>query len=212
MRKLAKLIAADDNILRFAIINGLKTYISIQVTQAKPSTIDGILDVARLAEVTLPRAMEMEASSSPISKQLAEITARLDRMSTAAIRSRSSTPERKVNFASTAQSTTHVDDAIDARPDQPWTQRQRRPFQPSSFNRQPRHVTYNQQQQQQRPTFQRQASVIDNMTTCSRCARHHAKTDFCPAMDPSKYCNFCGKQFHFAAACFAAAKQRQQQY
>ena len=125
MRKLAKLIAADDNILRFAIINGLKPYISIQVTQAKPSTTDGILDAARLAERTLPRAMEMDASSSAISKQLTEITARLDRMSTAAIRSRSSTPERKVNFAPTQHPTTNVYDNIDARPDHPWTQRQR---------------------------------------------------------------------------------------
>jgi len=34
MKKLAKLIGADDNILWYAIINGLKPYISIQVSRA----------------------------------------------------------------------------------------------------------------------------------------------------------------------------------
>jgi hypothetical protein len=32
MRKLARLIGADDSILKFAVINGLKPYISAQVT------------------------------------------------------------------------------------------------------------------------------------------------------------------------------------
>ena len=66
MRKLAKLIEADDNILRYAIINGLLPYISVQVTQAKPTTIDAILDVARLAELTMPCAMSVSYNSTAV--------------------------------------------------------------------------------------------------------------------------------------------------
>jgi len=55
-------------------------------------------------------------------------------------------------------------------------------------------------------TWQQQ---LDNMfqvcsLSCKQC--------FCPAMDPSERCNFCGKQFHFSAVCYAALKQCQQQY
>ena len=48
MQKLGRLISADDNIVRFAIINGLKPYIFVQVTQARPKSIEEILNVARI--------------------------------------------------------------------------------------------------------------------------------------------------------------------
>jgi hypothetical protein len=81
MCKLAKLCSADENILKFAIINGLKPYISVQVTQAKPATIDKILEVARLAELATPRAA-LANPDSVISQQLAEMQIEMRRLMT----------------------------------------------------------------------------------------------------------------------------------
>lgn len=105
MRKLARLINVDDSLLQLAVINGLKPYISAQVMQARPDTIDKVLDVARLAELTMPK-MSMMASESAICQQLAEMQAdmrglsiKVDKAMTTSIRSRSPTPERRVRFA-----------------------------------------------------------------------------------------------------------------
>jgi hypothetical protein len=69
MKKLGKLISADDNILRFAVISGLKPYISAQVTQATSETVDDILNVVRFAERTLPHAVMTAGDDSVVSKQ-----------------------------------------------------------------------------------------------------------------------------------------------
>jgi len=63
MQKLGKLISADDNIVQFAITNVFKPYISVQVTQARPKLIDEVLNVARIAELTMPRVMTGEDSA-----------------------------------------------------------------------------------------------------------------------------------------------------
>ena len=81
LRKLARLIGADDSILKFAVINGLKPYLSAQVLQAKPDSVDKILEVARLAELTMPK-MALSASESVICQQLAEMKADMHRLST----------------------------------------------------------------------------------------------------------------------------------
>ena len=114
MRKLGKLISADDNILRFAIINGLKPYISAQVTQARSETIDDILNVARRAELTLPRVMMTAGDNSVVAKQLAELTEDVRRLTTyinkattTKIESRSPTPERRVRFAGPSSPSTN---------------------------------------------------------------------------------------------------------
>jgi len=52
MRKLAKMIAADDKITSYAILDGLKPHISMYVTQQKPETIQQILEAAKIAEIT----------------------------------------------------------------------------------------------------------------------------------------------------------------
>lgn len=210
MRKLAKLIEADDNILRYAIINGLLPYISIQVTQAKPTTIDAILDIARLAELTMPRAMSVSDNSATVNKQLAELTAtvqllavQMNKATTSTIQPRSPTPERRVRF-----------DEVPS----PMYEQQR----PSRNNERrstpiPTHQPmgqsggqYNRAGPPPQPWFtqhdKRNASAEQ---PCTRCARKHNRQAYCPAMDPSKVCNFCGKRFHFQAACFSAARQNQ---
>jgi Retrotransposon gag protein len=214
MQKLGKLIAADDNIIRFAIINGFKPYISVQVTQARPTSIDEILNVARIAELTMPRVMAREATE--VSKQLAELTEDVRRLTTqfnkattTKIQSRSSTPERsdrRVHFPTSSSPPVNESHASSETSDRlaqsayysGHNHRAPLNFRPSSLpNRRGRFES------QMRPT-----SVVET-GPCTRCARMHSKRGYCPAMDPTKRCNFCGKQFHFQAACFAAARQHQ---
>ena len=118
LRKLARLVDVDDKILQFALINGFKPYIAAQVTQAKPETIEKVVEVARLAELAMSR---IALPDSAVCQQLAEMHAEMRRLSmkvdkvTTTTVSRSPTPERRVRFSRTespevARSTAVVQD------------------------------------------------------------------------------------------------------
>jgi hypothetical protein len=214
MQKLGKLICADDNIVQFAITNGFKPYISVQVTQARPKSIDEILNVARIAELTMPRVMAGEDSA--VSKQLAELTedvrrltTQINKATTAKVQSRSPTPERsdrRVHFTgppSPPRNECHASSETNDR--YPRSAQRSGHFQHASFE-QPS-SPFN-----QRGRFASRTMSSNAVETgpCTRCARTHSKRRYCPAMDPTKRCHFCGKQFHFQAACFAAARRSQQ--
>ena len=212
MRRLGGLINVPDNILCFAIINGLKPYIASHVTQANPDSVSSILEAARLAELTAPAAASFDDSA--ICKQMSEMQSemrrlgqRLDRATTVSVSpSRSPTPERRsVSF--------------DVSPTKPFSgQQQRQQLVGRDSHRGGRFKQDGQrwQQQQQQPQQQRYAPRQDardpfNQTStgqCSRCGRNHAPHNFCPAKN--KLCNFCQKPNHFAVVCRAAARQARQ--
>jgi hypothetical protein len=219
MQKLGRLIAADENIVRYSIINGLKPYISVQVTQSRKSTIEDILNVARIAELTMPRVALMGEEQSGVGKQIASLTedvrrltAQVSRATTSRIQSRSPTPERgerRVHFTSPSSLPINEFNASSATFDRYARTAQRTGrSQHAHPNYQPSYSSFN-----QRGRFGGQPMPPNAVETgpCPRCARTHSKRGFCPAMDPSKSCHFCGKQFHFQAACFSAARQQQQQ-
>jgi hypothetical protein len=158
----------------------------------------------------------MAGEDTGVIKQLAELTEDVRRLTTqfnkattTKIQSRSPTPERsdrRVHVSISPSPPVNEGQASSATYDRyahsaPYSgHNQRTPFnyQPSSsFN--------------QRGRFGSQLMPASVVVTgpCTRCARTHSKRGYCPAMDPSKRCNFCGKQFHFQAACFAAARQHQ---
>lgn len=218
MQKLGRLIAADEHIVRYSIINGLKPYISVQVSQSRPSSIDDILNVGRIAELTMPRVTSMGVEQSGLEKQIVvltedvrRLTAQINRGTTARIQSRSPTPERgerQVHFTSPSSSPINEFNASSATynrytrttPRVERSQHAQSNYQSSSFNQQGR--------------FKGQPMPPNTVEAgpCNRCARTHSRRGFCPAMDPSKTCNFCGKQFHFQAACFSAARQQRHKY
>ena len=195
LRKLARLIGANDSILKYAVINGLKPHLSAQVIQAKPESVDKILEVARLAELTMPK-MAM-ASESVICQQLAAMQADMHRLSTkvdkamtTSIESRSPTPERRVRFTRAASPEPRRNEKpVAAHHGRPPTYSTSRP---PGFQR----VTYNQQRGEAQQTG-----------PCTRCARNHGKTAYCPARDPKNVCHYCRKPGHFQAACFSAPSQ-----
>ena len=205
MRKFARLIEADENILMYAVINGLKPQISAKVTEAQPQSVEQILEVARLAELTMSRVATTSMDSA-ISQQLLDMQAEMRRLSTKVDRAttstiaptRSPTPERRVHFATTPST-------------EPSTSRQTsspRNFQGGRYNGNTsrpavdrRQFTYNQSRQNS-DQYERQ-----QQQQCTRCAKNHSRTAFCPARDPRKVCHYCGKRGHFQAGCFSFLKQ-----
>lgn len=210
MRKTARLIQVDENILKLVLVNGFKPWIAAQVTQARPESIDKILDVARLAEITAP------TTESTVNQQLVDMCAEMRRLSTkvdqaitASVQSpRSPTPERRVHFEQPQSSTQHQSHSHNTSFYPPGLQQ-------SFYNQQPQTTTWFRQRppttrsytQPRQPPQQQNEPNRQPLAPCNRCARQHGKNEFCPARDPSKYCYYCHKPGHFQAACFSAPKQ-----
>ena len=58
MIKLGKVINVSEDMLRYAILNGLKPDIATYVTQHNPQSLEELLTAARVAELTLPPARD----------------------------------------------------------------------------------------------------------------------------------------------------------
>jgi len=111
MRRNARLIAAPDDILRYAIINGLKPQYSAFVQQQKATTIDQITEAARMAELTITTTVAddsfVAAQFNDMQAQIKLLCEKFDaapqqqrvRTTTAVVGSdRSATPEQHVSF------------------------------------------------------------------------------------------------------------------
>lgn len=209
MRKLAKLCTTDESALRFAIVSGLKPYISVHVMHAKPDTINKLLDVARIAEQTMPKAM-LVTMDTTLSQQLTDMQIEMRRLSSkvdealvSQIRSRTLTPVRCVQFRRPAspRPSPSADDYSGRRA--MGCQLAKGRFRPSTMQK----PVYNQQQPAIAPRLEQQRQPLQSNGPCSRCARHHIGNSFCPARDSNKVCYFCNKAGHFKAACFTAHRQ-----
>lgn len=214
MRKTARLINIDDRVLHLVLVNGFLPAISAHVIRSKTESIDQLLDVARLAELTTPKT-----SDSTIGHQITDLQSEIRRLSTkmdsavtAAIQPRSPTPERRVHFDTSTSSPQPA----------PWlpappsgygshrppnaavydSQRPRRP--PVTWQRQPSPTSWQPGRQQQQQPWQPQQPTQQPSTPCTRCARFHGRNSFCPARDPNRVCYYCHKPGHFQAACFSA--------
>jgi len=72
MRKLSKVIGADDKLTRYAILNGSPPALASHVTQQKPDTMEALLEAARMAEITC----------SPVNSNDYELTEQMASMQT----------------------------------------------------------------------------------------------------------------------------------
>jgi len=108
MRKLSKVIEADDKLTRYAILNGLRPALASYVTQQKPDTMEALLEAARIAEITCTPAntadSQLTEQMASMQCQLQRLVSRFDRCSTSPVAAdrRSGSPRPKVTFGRTA--------------------------------------------------------------------------------------------------------------
>lgn len=212
MRKTARLIDIDDKILHLVLVNGFLPAISAHVIRSKTESIDQLLDVARLAELTIPTTSDSTIGHqiTDLQSEIRRLSTKMDNAVTAAIHPRSPTPERRVHFDTPTFSSqpassfpTSASGYGSHPPPDPaihYTQRPTRS--PVTWQRQPPPSSW--QPSRQQKTWQSQQPTPPPSTPCTRCARLHGRNSFCPARDPNRVCNYCHKPGHFQAACFSA--------
>jgi hypothetical protein len=193
VRRHAQLIGANEDVIKWVLLCGLKPHISAVVTQQKAVTVDEILEAARLAELTTTAPTTSDRDNTIILEQLAQLQMEVRRLGrdrvTAVVPSRSPTPERRrVSFDDNHRS--------------PAPERQQyrdQPRAPSSFNR--RGPTYTQPSNFWPPKSGRQNT---EQSACFRCAREGCTGQRGMCTGYGKQCFTCGKLNHVARACRAA--------
>lgn len=106
MRRNAQLIGADENILKYSLINGFRPRISRFVQQQRCESIDEIVEAARIAELTTSDTDDVSCVVEKLEAMQQQMQRLVDGRSSyerrAASVERGSTPEqdRRVRFAS----------------------------------------------------------------------------------------------------------------
>jgi len=113
IRKLARTIDAQDEMVIYALLSGFRAPIANFVTQNKPDTVEKVMEFARMAELTtqnmpvsVPQENQLADQLDNVKLEMRKFAARLDKMSTAAVspgsptaaEGRSPSP-RRVSFA-----------------------------------------------------------------------------------------------------------------
>jgi len=93
MTKLRKLIQADEKMMRYAILNGLRSEIATYVIQQNPTNIDQLLAAVRVAKLTMP---SQSTHDSALHAKVDLLVDSWEKMTVNPIRdNRSPTPTRK---------------------------------------------------------------------------------------------------------------------
>jgi len=78
MQRIAKRVSADDRMLRFAVLNGLRPEIANFVTQRQPTDWENLLDAARLGEMCVANQPNTDTL---VTKQLTQMQDQLRQIS-----------------------------------------------------------------------------------------------------------------------------------
>lgn len=190
VRRHAQLIGANDDVIKWVLLCGLKPHISAIVTQQKADTVDEILDAARLAELTA--APPSTSDNMIILDQIAQLQSEVRRLGrehvTAIGPSRSPTPERRrVLF------------------DNDYTRRSPGPN-VRLYNRSS--LSSGSQGQLRAPSSShgplKNGHQYSDQSTCRRCARQNCTGQRGMCTGYGKQCFSCGKFNHVSRACTAA--------
>jgi len=190
MQQIARKMSTEINeeMLRFAILNGLLPQIASYVVAKAPKSVPELLEIARVAELTLPP----ENNNGPMMNQLNEVQAEIRRLSKQLERQttsyvsdrRSPTPERRqVSFAPSAST--------------------------ASASPNPSRRVFDRSQQRNdsrsQPTSSSSPAAAN---TCDRCGYVH-RYPTCPAAD--KKCFRCGLKGHLISRCRSANHDNRKQ-
>jgi hypothetical protein len=190
VRRLAQLINAKDDVIKWVLLCGLKPQISAVVTQHKADTVDEILDVARLAELTT--APSTTTDNTIMLDQIAQLQSEVRRLGrdrvTAIGPSRSPTPERRrVSFDQSYNQRSLVPDGRQYNTS-PLPSGKQGQLRASSSNNWPL----------------KSGHQFTEQSVCYRCARPNCVGQRGMCAGYGKQCFSCGKFNHVARACRAA--------
>ena len=196
MKQIARKISNEPNeeMLHFAILNGLQGHISNAVISKSPKTIAELLEAARIAELTAQPDLSL-----PVMQQLNELRADMSRMSrqlekrtTSVINRdrRSTTPEQRRSVTFSAPPASDKPNSYSPTP-------VRRVFEKPN----PVRTSYEKSQQYS-------GGPTAKSACCTRCGYTH-RTLRCPATD--KVCLGCGRKGHFKVMCRSMNRGNQKQ-
>jgi len=203
MLKLGRRVQVDEAMLRYAILNGLRPEIAAYVTQQKVTTMEQLLEAARVAELTAPNK---GVTDNTILEQLVDVrsevkrlVANWDQLTVSPIeqqRSRS-TSLKRVTFDESPQRSQYG--GGNQRMQTTWGDRPR--------VRMGYQYSAQQPQQRQQPQYQSQKpqqGFGGTRPQCLKCGRpQHDHQNYCPAINQN--CRCCERKGHFARVCFRAA-------
>jgi hypothetical protein len=197
----------DKELIRFAIIKGLRDNIKIHVLQSEATTIEAVTRSARIAEAAQSAAVSTSNDVSALSAQMAEMLKMMKSSGSTSIaavdekqRQRSPSPApRRVQF----------DDrpSFERRPQPEWS---RRDNQQLNQERTPQRMDSRTSRWTERRTDATTArgpqrgdshygsSYNQYSSVCDRCGLSHTQGG-CPAFN--RCCYHCGQPNHFARAC-----------
>ena len=227
MIKLGKVIDVSEDMLRYAILNGLKPDIATYVTQRNPQTLEELLAAARVAELTLPPAKD-----TSLHAKVDRLMESWEKLSTAQVqeptRSRPQSPNASGKTVTFNEGQTRYMGEARSRPyrspqmnnnerPRPNFDRMRTPqmgqgFRSPGYNRGNNPYTrFNPgMQMQQGPRYNAPAGSAQ---WCAKCGRQaHSHINYCPAINAQ--CWTCGKRGHLARVCRwgQSANTEQSQY
>ena len=233
MQNLAREVKADEHMLCYAVLNGLKSEIKNHVTRLRPVTWKDLVDAAKVGEMCVP---ETPAIGSSVTVQLELIQDQLKELS--AQRSPSSAPVDRPDdrpLRSPSPRRVRFDDrASDVRPR--WTSppgnssfRGRgtfRGYRNNRFTSSPNQYWRNDNDQQQsvfgqqrgraRPYYRDNTPARSwpdgyDRQTCGRCGRRaHSHPNLCPAINLN--CRGCGRKGHFLRVCRSSMQSQTSSY
>jgi len=204
MKKLAKTIDADDKMLRYAILNGLKSELIGFVIQRQPQTIQELLQAARLAEFTCPTLKDTDSLLSKqivnVQEQLKDMKTKWDEMLTS---SASSSMERNTLHSASLPGRQKVNITNEL------SDTNNNYSHPSNQPPHTPHIYFNSNRGRYHEKPQQRQFTASMSDRCSRCARtSHVISDYCPAVN--KHCNLCGLRGHFSAVCQTVTRPQPQ--
>ena len=218
-----KIPVKDNELIRLAIIRGLKPNIKLHVMQSKPETLDGVISAARLAEEALTASgvnsdnVAVTELNKSVTQLLEEFKKKNEQQSTiAAVPAAAAIKDPAIPIVAAMDRPSFPPRQQPFRP--PWNRNpqpstgggrppfnretgprpqfnNQRPFQPRPQAAQPPAARTN-WRQPWRPTNPQQNSQL--MRSCGNCLRQH-QSGSCPAKETQ--CFSCSRYGHYSRAC-----------